>query len=97
MVQRADNAATALSSAVTFPELGLDGWWLLALFLVFDVSMVGYLRSPRMGAWTHNAVHSYIGPAVLGVIAVVRPSSDAAFVLLIWAFTSVSIARWGTG
>ena len=46
------------------------GPWLLAipLLLVPDISMVGYLRGPRLGALTYNLVHNWaIGLAVLGL------------------------------
>ena len=29
--------------------------------------MVGYLKDARVGARAYNAVHSYLGPAVLGI------------------------------
>lgn len=84
--QRAENATIAALAAVAFVELDFSWWWLAALFLLFDVSMVGYLRNPRVGAWTYNAVHSYIGPAAFGVVSIVRSSRDLAFVGLVWAF-----------
>jgi hypothetical protein len=46
------------------------GPWLLAipLLLIPDVSMIGYLRGPRLGALTYNLVHNWaIGLAVLGL------------------------------
>ena len=38
---------------------GLDyGWgWYALLFLTPDLSMVGYLANPRLGAWTYNLIH----------------------------------------
>ena len=48
----------------------LDGPWLFAvpLLLLPDVSMVGFLRDPRLGALTYNVVHNWaIGFAVLGL------------------------------
>lgn len=38
---------------------GLDyGWgWYALLFLAPDLSMIGYLANPRLGAWTYNLVH----------------------------------------
>jgi len=38
---------------------GLDyGWGLYALlFFAPDLSMLGYLANPRLGAWTYNLVH----------------------------------------
>ena len=54
--------------------LALYGWlgapWLavLPLLLLPDVSMVGYLRSPRLGALTYNVVHNWAaGLGVLGL------------------------------
>ena len=84
--QRVENAAIAALSAVAFVELGFSWWWLLVLFLLFDVSMIGYVRDPGLGAWTYNAAHSYIGPAAAGVVAVVSSSRDVAFVALVWCF-----------
>ena len=60
-------AAFAIGLAV-FGAAG--GPWLLALplLLVPDVSMVGYLRGPRLGALTYNLVHNWaLGLAVLAL------------------------------
>ena len=84
--QRAESVLLAVVTAVAFVELDFDWWWLLALFLLFDVSMLGYLNSPKLGAWTYNAVHSYLGPAALGVVALVDGARWTAFVALVWAF-----------
>jgi len=46
------------------------GPWLLIvpLLLVPDVSMIGYLRDARLGAFTYNLVHNWaFGLAVLGI------------------------------
>jgi hypothetical protein len=46
------------------------GAWLLVvpLLLVPDLSMVGYLRDPRLGAFTYNLVHTWAsGLVVLGL------------------------------
>ncbi len=64
-----------LEGAAAFAAgVALYGWlgapWLLALplLLVPDVSMVGYLRGPRLGALTYNVVHNWaIGLAILGL------------------------------
>ena len=49
---------------------GLDGgWgWFLALILVPDISLLGYLRGPRLGAGLYNAAHSYAMPLALGLV-----------------------------
>ena len=38
---------------------GLDFSWGLFTLLFFapDLSMIGYLKNPRLGAWTYNLVH----------------------------------------
>jgi hypothetical protein len=43
------------------------GSWLLfvLLFLVPDLSMLGYVANARVGAITYNAVHNYVGPLAL--------------------------------
>ncbi len=84
--QRVESAGIAALSGVAFVELGFGWWWLAVLFLVFDLSMVGYLRDPSLGAWTYNAVHSYVGPAACGVVAVLGSSRGFAFAALVWAF-----------
>lgn len=84
--QRGENAAVAAFVAVAFVDLEFAWWWLLALFLLFDVSMIGYSRNPGLGAWTYNAVHSYIGPAAIAVFAMVAEARWGAFLALIWAF-----------
>lgn len=45
----------------------VDGSWLLflALFLVPDVVLLGYLGGPRLGAWTYNLLHAYVGPILV--------------------------------
>lgn len=42
-----------------------DWWWPLVLFLLFDLSAVGYLVNSHVGANLYNMVHSYGGPALI--------------------------------
>ncbi len=44
-------------------------WWMFAL-LIFapDLSMLGYLAGPRVGAIAYNLVHTWAAPVVLFVI-----------------------------
>lgn len=45
----------------------LGGTWATFawLFLLPDLSMLGFLAGPRVGAVAYNAAHSYLGPALL--------------------------------
>ena len=65
---RAEGAAVLAAGVVGFLALGLP-WWLFALLLVVpDVSMVGYLRGPRLGAIVYNVVHDLAtGTVVAGL------------------------------
>lgn len=64
---RLEGAAALVAGVALY--LALGGVWLalLPLLLLPDVSMVGYLRGPRLGAVLYNLVHNWaIGLAVLG-------------------------------
>jgi hypothetical protein len=65
---RIEGAAAFVAGLALYAWLG--GSWLLVLPLLLlpDVSMVGYLRDPRLGAMTYNVAHNWaIGLIVLGI------------------------------
>jgi hypothetical protein len=65
---RAEGAATFAAGLAGFLFLGLPWWAFLLLLIVPDVSMVGYLRGPRVGAIVYNLVHDLAtGVAVAGL------------------------------
>ncbi len=51
-----------------FSLMGFAWWWFAVLFLVPDVGMIGYVASPKVGAWTYNLTH-HLGLATLIIIA----------------------------
>ena len=65
---RAEGLATFVAGLAGFLYLGLP-WWAFALLLIVpDVSMVGYLRGPRLGAIVYNVAHDLAtGAAIAGV------------------------------
>lgn len=68
LLLRAEGAAMLAAACFAYAQLG-GGWGLFAaLFLVPDVSMLGYLVNPRIGAAAYNVGHSYLSPAVLGLL-----------------------------
>ena len=81
-----------LEGAAAFAAgLALYGWlggpWLLAipLLLLPDLSAVGYLRGPRLGAMTYNLFHNWaigLGVLGLGIAADVAPLAIAGAVLI---------------
>ncbi|WP_114560445.1 DUF4260 family protein [Desertihabitans aurantiacus] len=89
--QRVENGAVALAVVVAVLVSGQPWWLLLAAFLLFDLSALGYLRGPRVGALAYNAVHNHTGPAlVLTVFLVTRwAGHEATWLALLaacWAF-----------
>ena len=59
-ILRAEQIALFVAGVVAY--LALGGNWLLGLPLLFaiDLSMVGYLAGPRLGAITYNAGHNLV-------------------------------------
>lgn len=63
-----ENAFLALVVMVLYGASGGD-WWLFALLILApDLSMLGYLAGPRIGACCYNTVHSWIAPVVLYLV-----------------------------
>jgi hypothetical protein len=61
------------------------GWVLLVvLALAPDLSMVGYLAGPRIGAFAYDGAHTTIAPMALGVAGVLADSGTAVQLALIW-------------
>ncbi|MBC7974444.1 MAG: DUF4260 domain-containing protein [Myxococcales bacterium] len=66
---RIEGLAMLIAGMVAYSTLGGSWVWFAVLFLVPDLSMLGYLANPRTGAWTYNAAHALIGPAILAPFA----------------------------
>ena len=61
------------------------GWCVFALWLLApDLSLLGYLAGPRVGAALYNAAHSYIGPVALLTLGVLAAMPWAVAGGLIW-------------
>ena len=61
------------------------GWSLFVLlFLVPDVSIIGYFANARIGALVYNAVHTYIGPLFLGTYGIATDHRLPLLLALVW-------------
>jgi hypothetical protein len=61
------------------------GWLLLlVLALAPDVSLLGFLGGPRLGAAAYNLAHTEVLPLVLGAVGVVAGDDLAVRLALIW-------------
>lgn len=82
---RLEAAALLAVSLTAYAHLG-GGWGLFALlFLVPDLSMLGYLAGSRIGALAYNAAHSYGAPIALGALSMGLHAPYLAPVALIWS------------
>ena len=85
--------ATMLAGTVLMYWIGGGSWWLFALLLLApDVSMVGYLAGPRIGAVAYNAFHSYPLPAALGLVGLLVGAPLVVSVALVW-FAHIGMDR----
>jgi hypothetical protein len=63
-----------------------EGSWLVyaILFLAPDLSFLGYLAGPRLGAIVYNAAHSYMAPVALMTAGFALASPLVLSIALIW-------------
>jgi hypothetical protein len=81
---RLEGLAAAAFAAALYAHTGAS-WWLFAVvWLVPDLSMLGYLVGPGFGARIYNAIHSYTTPATLAVCALLLKSPAVMPFALIW-------------
>lgn len=72
---RLEGLAALIASITTYQMAGANWWTFTLLFLLPDLSMLGYLRNPEWGAPIYNAGHSYIGPAfTAGLLVAYAPA-----------------------
>lgn len=93
IIQRFEAGAIALL-ALGAVVVVYSGWWwvIFAAFVLFDLSMLGYVRSTAVGATSYNLIHNYAFPAAIGLTAFVTHSSFpgvstvAGLLACAWAF-----------
>lgn len=82
---RLEGAAALAGASVAYSALG-GGWAKFALlFLLPDLSMLGYLAGRRVGAACYNSAHSYLGPAVLAATGWTSSTHALLIAASIWA------------
>ena len=82
LILRAEGAGVLVAACWAYGAVG-GSWWLFAvLFLVPDLSMLGYVRGPRAGALVYNLGHTYLAPLLL--LAVGQGAGLATALGLIW-------------
>jgi hypothetical protein len=81
---RIEGAALFVAAVVLYFNAGYEWWLLLVLLLAPDLSGLGYLLNPRVGAATYDTAHLDAFPLVLGVVGVLADSDLCMKLALIW-------------
>ncbi|MEW6254760.1 MAG: DUF4260 domain-containing protein [Pseudomonadota bacterium] len=86
---RAEGAALFVAMLAAYHHLaalpGSPSWWLFAILLLApDLSMLGYLAGPRVGALAYNAAHTTLVPVLLGLAGLALESQGIMAVAVIW-------------
>ena len=85
LLLRLEGAALLIIATVLYANTG-TGWLFYALlFLVPDLSFLGYLAGPRVGAIAYNAAHTTLGPIALALVGIYAGVSLLIAIALIWA------------
>ncbi len=83
-ILRAEALLELVAAVAAYHHLGAD-WRLFAvLFLLPDLSMVGYLANPALGARLYNVAHSSITPALLALCGFELGTDQFCPIALIW-------------
>ena len=82
---RLEGLAVLAAALVVYFDNDYSVLALALLFLVPDVSFLGYLAGPRTGAVAYNAVHTYVAPLALGIAGVIAEADACVQVALIWS------------
>ena len=89
---RLEGIAVAVASIALYVD-GDHAWWLFVLLVLApDLSMLGYLGGPIVGAVSYDVVHTYAGPVSLGAVGVLAGADVVVAIALIWA-THIGVDR----
>ena len=81
---RIEGLLLLVAAVALYARIG-SGWGLFALLLLApDLSFVGYLLGPRIGALAYNTMHSTVGPLSLAAVSFVFDQHFAQALALIW-------------
>lgn len=89
LIKLEEAAQFALAIAL-FSQLPFVWWLLPALFLLPDLSMLGYVLSPTVGAFTYNMIHHKAVGISIGVAGLLLHSNELMFIgILLFGHSSM--------
>ncbi|WGT61691.1 DUF4260 domain-containing protein [Variovorax paradoxus] len=84
LLLRAEGVVVLAAALAAYAQFGA-GWGVFTVWLLApDLSMLGYLTGPRVGAALYNAAHSYAGAVALLVLGALAAMPWAVAGGLIW-------------
>jgi hypothetical protein len=84
LLLRLEATVMLVAAAIVYAQAS-GGWVRFAgLFLLPDISMLGYLIGPRTGAAAYNLAHTYAAAAILGAAGLLGDCSSTIEIALIW-------------
>lgn len=84
LLLRLEGVVLAVGALAVYLHLDYGILALVALLIAVDLSLLGFLVSPRLGTLTYNLAHTTALPIALGAIGVVSDGSTALQVALAW-------------
>jgi hypothetical protein len=82
-ILQVEGLALLTAVAAAYAEQGFGWNWFALFFLAPDLTFAAYLLGPRCGAAAYNAVHSTIGPLILGGVGLFLGSGPLVMAALI--------------
>lgn len=82
---RLEGFLVLVAAAISYAGLDASWWSFAILFLAPDLSMLGYLAGPKVGATIYNTAHFYGLPLALITCGVFMSVPTALAIGLIWA------------
>lgn len=92
LLLKMEEIALVFLGVFAYTQLGYPAWWFALLIFAPDLSMLGYLATPQIGAFAYNLVHHKAVAILIYVVGLLlaQPLAQLAGVIL---FTHASLDR----
>ncbi|HZH08768.1 MAG TPA: DUF4260 domain-containing protein [Microvirga sp.] len=85
LLLRLEGLALLATATWAFAHMGQPWWVYAGVFFLPDLSFAAYAAGPKVGSIVYNALHSTIGPAILGSAGLLLGHSLLLGIAAIWA------------
>ncbi|MGX7150113.1 DUF4260 domain-containing protein [Enterococcus ureasiticus] len=79
-----ENGVLFLLASILFVYLGFSIFYFFIFLLLPDVTMIGYLRSPKFGAKLYNLGHNLVFPVLLIIIYIFTHEALLLPIAIVW-------------